>query len=213
MASTKLQKPTNEEHKFSQKISEVTAWGNRVFGQKQQEHQAVAKHCTTCHCPASKDTKPACNDLQKKENANTISVKDMKSDAHAVTKKKEHASTIHKDAKHTTCAELKKEEKQHTANFQSKDSKKPAGAEIKKEKKEHHAKSNTTTACNTLVKKEHKDEPTNNHCFSSMADHWKEKIMMMKKAKDGKCKDNSSSSGSDSEDDASVIKKKDKRHS
>lgn len=205
MVSSKLQKPTNEEHKFTQKISEVTAWGNRMLGHKQQEHQAVAKHCTTCKCPAPKDTKPTCTHIQKREHASTVAAKDMKSSAYTETKKKEkegHPSTVHKDAKHTSCIELKKKEKQQTTNVQTKDSEQPVGAEMKKtDKKEQHAKGNTT---NTLSKKVHKDEPTN-HWFSSMADHWKEKIMMMKKAKEGKSKDSSSTSDSDSEEESCGI--------
>lgn len=215
MASTKLQKPINEEHKFTQKISEVTAWGNRVFGHKHQEQHAVAKHCTTCQCSAPNETKPSCAQIQKKEHANTMSVKDMKPSACKDTKKKEkeeHAGTFHNNAKHTTCIELKKKEKQHTADDQTKD-KQPAGAEMKKkEKKQQHAKGNTANACNTLSKKEHKEEPIN-HCFSSMADHWKEKIMMMKKAKESNSKDSSSSSSSDSEYESCGIVKAEKRHS
>ncbi|XP_021754336.1 uncharacterized protein LOC110719666 [Chenopodium quinoa] len=215
MASTKLQKPTNEEHKFTQKISEVTAWGGRVFRHKQQEHQAVAKRCTTCQCSASKDTKPKCTHIQKKERADTIPVKNIKYGVCTETKeeKEEHSSTVNKDAKHTTCIELRKKAKQHTTNVQIKDSKQPAHAEMRKKEKEQHAKSNTANACNKISNKVHiqnKEEPTN-HCFSTMADHWKERMMMMKKPKEGKCKDSSSSSDSNSEDESCGIMKTDKR--
>ncbi|CAO2819195.1 unnamed protein product [Amaranthus hypochondriacus] len=185
MASAKMQKPTNEEHKFSQKISEVTAWGSRMFGHKQQEHQAGAKHCTTCQCPASKDVKSTCTDTHKKEQPNTAFGKETKSGACTETKKKEKE---------------RKKEKQHTASIQTKDVKQPA-------KKEPCVKSNATNASNTMSKTEVKDEPAN-HCFSSMADHWKEKILMMKKAKEGKNKDNSSDSESEAE--SCVMKKTNK---
>lgn len=133
MASGQVKKHAHEENKLSQKISEMSAWGSRVFGHKQEARdQAVTNHCSTCHCPAPK--------------------KDIKQPAGVVS------------------TEVKKK---------------------KKEKKEHdqvhgHAKSNTSNNAynkNNMIKKDHKDE-TANHWFSSMADHWKEKIAMMKKAND-----------------------------
>ncbi|KAH9608726.1 hypothetical protein KSS87_007408 [Heliosperma pusillum] len=184
MASASMQKPTNqtsshsnEEHNFSKKISEMTT---KVFGHKHQEHQGVAKHCSTCHCPAAqKNTMPV----------TATSVKDTKSAACVETKKKEkdgHMSKAHKDAKHTTCVELRKD-KQH-ANIPT-------------------TKSNTTNANNTLIKKEHKEKQAS-HYFSNMTDHLKEKIMMMKKTKDSQSKYSSSSdSDSCSEDDVSGQKK------
>ncbi|KAL9242924.1 hypothetical protein vseg_016881 [Gypsophila vaccaria] len=179
MASTKLQKPSNEkgstsheEHKFGQKISEMTA---KVFGQKQHEHQASAKHCTTCRCPAPHNSaKPASTDQErKKEHAATgptASVNDMKSsNTCSETKKKEN------DGKHTSCIEVKKKDKKQTVIAPTKESK-PA-----------------------------------HHYFSSMTEHIKEKIMMIKKTKDDKSKDSCSSSSdsseSDSEDEACGKKK------
>ncbi|KNA23179.1 hypothetical protein SOVF_027070 [Spinacia oleracea] len=91
-------------------------------------------------------------------------------------KKEEHVNTVHKDAKHTSRIELKKENKQ-TTNVQTKGFCAACWCWMKKkEKKEKHAKSKTTNSCNALSKKEHKKEPTN-QCFSSMEDHWKEKIL------------------------------------
>ncbi|XP_074317576.1 uncharacterized protein LOC141653647 [Silene latifolia] len=224
MASAKLQKPTNqtsshsnEEHNLSKKISEMTT---KVFGHKHHEHQEVAKHCSTCQCPAAqKNTMPVYKDqTQKKEHVNTTSIKNTKSAACVETKKKEkegHTSKAHKDAKHTTCVELRKD-KQHAKIPTTKESKQPASAEMRKnEIKEQHTKSNTTNASNRLIKKEQKDKQTS-HYFSNMTDHLKEKIMMMKKTKDTKSKYSSSSSDSDSdscsEDDVGGEKKKNKRH-
>jgi len=206
MASAKPQKPNNEvhskaheEHKFSQKISDMTAWGSKMFGHKHQEHQAVPKHCNTCQCVAPKDMKPTVTETNKKQHATTISIKDAKSDACKDAKKQkgEPAVTINKDGKHSTCLELKRKEKQHAAITSTKDPKQAPSSEMKKkEMKEQHGKSNTTNAC-----KEHKGEPTN-HWFSSMADHWKDKIKMTKKTKDVKSTDSS-----DSEDEACEMKK------
>lgn len=214
MASTKLQKPNSEasskaheEHRFSHKISEMTAWRSKVLGHKHHEHQADTKHCNTCQCVPPKDVKPTVTETNKKEHATTVSRKDTKFDTCKDTKKQkgEPAATV-KDAKHSTCLELKRKEKQHATTTATKDPKQPPSCEMKKkEMKEQHEKSNTTEACNTIAKKEHKGEPTN-HWFSSMADHWKDRIKMMK-TKDVKSKDSGSSSSSDSEDEALEKKK------
>lgn len=214
MATAKLQKPNNEacskaheEHKISHKISEMTAWGTKVFGHKQPEHQAVAKHCNTCQCAPPKELKPTVIETNKKEHTATVSpCKDAKKE-----KKEEQAGRVNKDTKHHTWLEFKKKEKQHATNPVIRDQKQASCTETKKEMKEHHAKSTATNACNTMTKKGHKGEPTN-HCFSSVADHWKEKITMMKKAKDDKSKYSSDSSSSDSEDETCDKKKKEKRY-
>lgn len=215
MASAKLQKPNSEacskaheEHRFSHKISEMTAWGSKVLGHKHQEHQALTKHCNTCQCVAPKDMKPTVTETNKKEHATTVSRKDAKFDACKDTNKQkgEPAGTVNKNAKHSTCLELKRKEKQHATRTATKDPKQAPSSEIKKkEMNEQREKSNTTEASNTITKKEHKGEPTN-HWFSSMADHWKDRIKMMG-TKDDKSKDSSSSSSSDSEDEALEKKK------